>query len=187
VKELILSIIMASGTFSANINWTTNDLGDDVLGGKIAFTAKQCSKYELIQAARVLDNQGQDLVWKMGEQKRNEIKSQNGYFIDHLSFKCQKGKPCSPLYRDHWPSGGQAGSKTHAAKLEDYPFGWSEFSKITLETCAWCSETKTVLGCITWGGEFPLIGSKTITPVHHSSTPSKDFVEALDKFHKFYK
>lgn len=186
MKELIISLLLSSGTFSGSFQWTVNDLGLDVLQGKIGFQTQQCSKYELIQSAQVQDNQQQVLVWSSGEKPRNLMHSKHNYFIDHQASKCHKGQSCSPIYRTFWPQEGQMGTKNQPAQMADYPYGWSEFSQIKLETCAQCQTDGKILGCIKWGGKFPTVGNKEIFQPQVSREPSEDFQEALTKFNNYY-
>lgn len=171
--------------FSIMLAWTTNDLGLDVLGSKIEYLDKSCNNYNLIQIAKVTNNKDQNVIWEMGEKPRNLLQSVNGYYIDHLASKCEQNKKCSPFFNDHWKQGGQIGKYLEKAKIEDYPYGWDKIKAINLEICASCNGT--ILNCLKYGGEFPMIGNKKIYSIEFNQKPSSDFIEALDKFNIYYK
>jgi len=72
------------------------------------------------------------------------------------------------------------------AQMKDYPFGWTQFHSIELEACAVCKDSSEIFSCVKWGAEWPLIGDRKIRPIEISSTPSTDFIEAINLFDNFY-
>ena len=187
MTSVVINLLLSTGLFTGSVAWQVNDLGLDALGGKIHFQSKACEKYDFIQAAQVLDNNDNPYKWKMGESNRNKVTTSGGWFIDHLAGKCNKGQPCSPIYTAYWPTEGAQGTKMRPSALEDYPFGWTEFKRIYLETCAVCENNKNILGCVVWGGEFPIVGSKNVLEPTANENSSENFNQALNKFNKFYK
>ena len=187
MTNLIISFILTHGAFLGSFNWTTNGSGDDALGGQVQFTAKTCKNYDIIQAARLTNDNKTDFIWTGSDAPRNQMKSKNKFFIDHKTSGCVKGKSCSPYFGDHWKTGHQKGHKQSPARIEDYPYGWVYFEKIELESCVKCLDNGKFIGCMKWGGVFPVYGDKFILNPSSSNAPSKDFNEALSRFTRYYK
>lgn len=189
-------ILNKHGLISATVLWDRNELGDDVLAGDIKFkpdnAIKNCSNISFIQIAKVTNNKGQDLEWSKlsGQSQRNEMKTKNKWFVDHDATKCNKNNQCSKFFIDHWHNNCTYGSKSNdsnfIAQMKDYPFGWTEFSQIELETCAVCKDSNEVYTCIKWGASWPLIGEKKISNISIDPKPSSDFLEAVSNFDAFY-
>jgi hypothetical protein len=176
---------LALAGFSIILSWTLNDLGLDVLGAKIQYMDMKCDNYNLIQIARVIDNNNQNIIWEMGESPRNQLRSVNGYYIDHLANKCTKNSKCSPFFNDHWKEGGMSGNLKQKATIEDYPYGWDKIRSINLEVCGSCNGK--VMNCLKYGGEFPTVGEKKLYKVEFNEKPSEDFNQALKLFNEYYK
>lgn len=202
-RLLVLSILLLSslanasdflwanktGIFSISTYWTETEFSGDALAGKLKFTPHddECVS-GFIQVAKMTDNKGKDLVFKKGSglEARNEVKTLDGSFVDYNPTKCKKGKPCSPYYIEYWPTDGSYSNEV-SARMADYPFGWEQFSKIELEACAVCKGSeKKVLGCISWGGEFPVVGDKKVSKPTWKTTSSPEFDAALKKFNTYY-
>jgi hypothetical protein len=181
-----------SGEFTISTGWTVNDLNLDAIQGELKYFPKKrtCDKIGFIQIARMTDNHNQNLKFSLGSglSPRNEMLTLNNFFIDHNPVNCRKRRKCSPYFVDHWPEGGNFYQKNSSyAKMSDYPFGWEEFSKIELESCAVCVSNQKPLGCIKWGGEFSLAGVKKIQKPTWNKKESEDFRKALNMFSSFYK
>lgn len=209
-EELKETLSLDRGIFTVESKWTTapQTAGEtDVLFGKVSFRAKPshaggtCQNISFIQTARILNNQGTDYQWPMGQDVRNRLRTKSGvrdiepgFFIDHDAVNCtNSGNGCSPFFRDHWPnidSGSRDGSlsttKSTAAVLIDFPYGWELITSAALETCAVCRETNENFGCVTWGGTWPLTGERVLHPITSANTPSKTFSKALSLFNSFY-
>ncbi|MDE2292402.1 MAG: hypothetical protein KGL53_09990 [Elusimicrobia bacterium] len=187
----------ALGTWKVLVKWTSDPMtGEDVLHGRPAFMpdparCPACRSIRLVQVARVEVKPGQDYDWTSGEANRNKMRF-GGFFVDHDANKCAQGAPCSPYYRDSWPlpdesqDGSNTGGKPVFASLSDYPYGWTQFQRITLETCARCVDTGRFLGCVRWGGEWPETGDRSFVPLTASDAPSAEFLGALRAFQSFY-
>ena len=180
------------------------ETGEDVLRGRMSFApgaaAPACKSLRIVQAARVEVKLGRDLDWANGQENRNLIRTRQddargiaaGYFVDHDAIKCKAGAPCSPYFRDSWPnpdesqdgSSGPSGAKT--ASLVDYPFGWTYFERISLESCARCADTGEFLGCVVWGGTWPATGDRSLRETSAAESPSPTFLDALGRFEAFY-
>lgn len=174
---------VAFAEFNYSIKWDLNDFGEDVLFAIIEYES-ECKNKNFIQIAKVIDNENKDLVWDLasGEMNRNET-SVDGFFVDIYHHRCQKGKACSPFYKDYFPEGENSKNKI---KMIDAPFGWSRFEEIRLETCVFCSDTNRFEGCISWGGTFPLFGDKRIIHNVEKINVSNNFIKALKLFYNFY-
>ena len=194
-----------SPEFSASVTWTSDpDTGEDVLRGYVQYTppaaSKSCASIRLIQVARVEVTPGQELQWQGSEENRNQMRTQAdpshgiepGYFVDHDAGKCSEEKSCSPYYRDSWPiadesqDGSNIGSTPKIASLVDYPVGWTQFQRITLESCARCVDTGEFYGCVSWGGNWPDTGERAILGPKLSAAPSPTFLASLSAFIRFY-
>lgn len=199
------------GVFDVETRWMTTQQTSsevDVLNGRVGFKANStvnvdsCGDISFIQIAKILDNQGRNFEWPMGQETRNKIRTQkratrgveDGWFVDHDDTKCQDTKEvCSPFYRDSWPNtddGSRDGqNKNNAysrAVLVDYPFGWEVISSAQLETCAVCRKDAVILGCVTWGGHWPATGERTLQEISSSETASNTFADALKNFNRHY-
>lgn len=196
---------LARGIFTTEESWLTDpETGEDVLRGRMSFApgaaCPACRHLRIVQVARVEVKLGRDLDWGGGEANRNLIRTRQddargivaGYFVDHDAFKCAPGAPCSPYFRDSWPNpdesqdGASAPSGGTAASLVDYPFGWSSFERISLESCARCADTGEFLGCVEWGGSWPAVGNRALRVPRASEAPSATFLSALSLFDSFY-
>jgi hypothetical protein len=192
---------LEAGTITTEESWTTNpETGEDVLRGRVTFTPSattpSCRSIRFVQAARVQTSKDHDLDWDGGQQNRNLMRTKAdpargitpGYFVDHDAYKCSPGKACSPYFRDSWanPDESQDGSSAKPASLIDYPFGWTSFESIDLESCARCADTGAFLGCAQWGGSWPATGERTLRPTSAADTPSATFNEALRLFEASY-
>jgi hypothetical protein len=195
-----------SGLIRVHVSWVVNpETSADVLRGKIEYRPtpnldSSCSSIRFIQVAKVEQSGGRDYDWLMGESDRNLIRTNSstasgvkgGYFVDHEAFRCMKGHVCSPYFRDSWANadesqdGFQLGTKTAAASLVDYPFGWESLEQVTLESCARCVDTGAFLGCAEWGGSWPERGSREIQAISMHDAPSVTFLAALHQFEAFY-
>lgn len=173
-----------AGEISINVEWGVNEFKDDALISRISSNTS-CNNSEFVQVAKVLVDEGKDLHWKKygGMSDRNNLRY-NGFFVDINNTKCQKNKPCSPYYTDHFPEESQKGSYI---KMLDAPYGWTEFEEIHLETCVLCQDTGQYLSCVKWGGGFYIDGEKKVFPISKTNKPSKDFRGALGLFREFYK
>ena len=189
-------LIQLDSNFSASVSWTVDpESKEDVLRGFIQYTPTSstpyCSSIRFIQVARVEVSPGKDLQWGSGEANRNLMRTPDGYFVDHDAFKCKKGSPCSPYFRDSWANSNESqdGSNlwvSSPASLIDYPRGWSEFQRISLEACAQCETTGSFYGCVSWGGNWPGVGKRTLIGPTLSMGPSITFLNALIHFYRFY-
>lgn len=195
-----------AGQFYSHVSWTVDPFppSNDVLRSLVEFipnTKKNnlCPSIRFIQIARVEKTDGVDYQWDSFEKNRNSLRTVKaagvtpGYFVDHLSDKCEKGKSCSPYFRDHWANAdeSQDGYKKSSgdlkkASLIDYPFGWTEFERISAESCAFCEHEKKYYGCVKWSALWPLMGSRVISVPTFAGQPSKTFAQALNNFSKFY-
>lgn len=190
------------GLFSADVSWTVNEFKLDVLRGRIEFTpndAVVCPSIRGIQTARVEQAQNQDFHWSGNDAPRNEMKTKDreqrtpGFFVDHDPALCKDGKACSPYYRDSWPNSDEsadgfraAGGSAQAASIIDYPYGWTQFEEISLETCMVCDETGQVFGCVDWGAIWPAVGERRLHRPKFHEVPSATFWRALRNFQKYY-
>ena len=197
VLALLLRSTDAHAGLSTSISWSVDpESQEDVLRGFIQFTptgsTPECGSIRFIQSARVEITPGVDLNWGSGEANRNLMRTANGFFVDHDAFKCSKGSACSPYFRDSWPNpdeskdGSNTAEKISSSSLIDYPLGWSEFQRITLESCALCVESAQFLGCVRWGGDWPGMGGRTLISPTVSGNPSTTFLDALARFNLFY-
>jgi hypothetical protein len=194
----------ANTPISAQVSWVVDsDSGEDALRGFVEYTIQPdtpvCQSIRLIQAARIETAPGINLNWQSGESNRNLIRTVAdpskailaGFYIDHDAAACSPGKACSPYFRDSWanPAESHDGKKTQNtsvnASMIDYPFGWSSFQTITLESCAQCVDNAQFLGCVQWGGDWPA-GGRSLLPVIYEAQPSATFLSALELFKKFY-
>lgn len=194
------------GSITVQVGWVIDPVTSlDALRGRIEFRpdpnrGSSCSSIRFIQVAKVEQSGGRDLNWSMGEANRNLIRTasgrhtgiEGGYFVDHEAFRCMKGQPCSPYFRDSWPNpdesqdGFQLGIATAPASLVDYPFGWDSIEQITVESCARCLDTGSFLGCAKWGGRWPARGPRDILAIKVHEVPSLTFLAALRRFEVFY-
>jgi len=201
-----VSIRLRSGTLVAAVSWTVDvETAHDVLRGRIEYRPDadqpgRCSSIRFIQAARLLRNGGGEYEWQGFEEHRNLLRTnsrtdvgiQGGYFVDHKASNCAPATPCSPYFRDHWanPSDSGDGYRTWwgaaPASLVDYPFGWDTMEEIALESCARCVETGEFLGCVEWGGRWPMQGDRVVSPIRVRGTPSRTFLAAFRNFENFY-
>jgi hypothetical protein len=196
---------LSRGTFASEESWLSDPTtGDDVLRGRMTFEPGKscpiCRNLRIVQVARVEVKLGADLDWASGQQNRNLIRTRPdaargvvaGYFIDHDAIKCSPGAACSPYFRDSWPNPdeSQDGSKSPQgdapASLVDYPFGWQNFERISLESCVRCADTGEFLGCVNWGASWPSVGDRALRVPNASEAPSPTFLEALRLFDSFY-
>ncbi len=192
---------VARGNFDVTQQWVQITswpmVFEEAMRGFVTFipkrTAPACKDISFVQVAQVLDNHGQNYNWPSGESPRNEMRSAQGFFVDHEAVKCEMGKTCSPFYRDYWPNtedGSRDGSVNSATQtpaiLVDYPFGWSEIGSIKLEACAVCRGSGEVYGCFQWGGHWGLTTDRAYHPVKASNTPSNEWRQAVAKFQKYY-
>lgn len=186
------------GSIQAQVIWTQNEYQEDILFGDIKFkpnsSTKICRNISFIQIAKVIDNKNKDLVWDKisGQSNRNLIKTKNNWFLDHDATKCDKNKSCSKFFIDHWANDCSYGSKLSnddimTAQIKDYPFGWTQFSDIELESCAVCKDSNEIFSCVKWGASWPLMGDRKIKNIEVSQAPSLDFIEAINLFDSFYK
>lgn len=180
IKSQKIDSKTSNGRWNVDLAWVYVDVivdSFDALRGIISFTpnhsAPQCERITFIQTAKVLDNELNDYIWPNLEAPRNEIMTKSsfgvnkGFFVDHLASECQKGKSCSPYYRDYWPNeedgsndGYKNGEDISSAVLVDYPYGWEEISSIKLEACAVCADNQFVYSCFNWGGSWPVVGER---------------------------
>lgn len=194
-----------AGTMRVEESWLVDPVTqEDVLRGRVTFTpgrsAPACRSVRFVQAARVETKLGQDLDWPSGEAPRNLMRTRPdaargvvaGYFVDHDAYKCAAGRACSPYFRDSWPNPDESadGANTprpgRAASLVDYPFGWSMFERISLESCARCVDDGSYLGCARWGATWPEIGDRLLAQPSAAAAPSPTFLEALKLFGQYY-
>ena len=192
------SVELHSGTLLATVRWTfDNDLTADVLRGRVEFrpNARQCAAclhIRFIQIARTQRNGGAEYTWTGFEENRNQIRTPDGFFVDHRASACTNGEHCSPYFRDSWANpresadGFLRGKSVGAASLVDYPFGWDVMQHISLESCARCVETGEYLGCAKWGAEWKPVSPRRITAIQVEEKPSATFLNALEKFETFY-
>lgn len=203
-------ISLAQGTFQVEVRWkkaqqTSDEI--DVLFGRVEFFPKKsasfssCKNVSFVQTARILDNNGADYSWPLGQTARNLIRTKanargvvGGYFIDHDASKCIDTKQCSPFFRDSWPNtqdGSRDGSlSSRGAKpvvLVDYPYGWEFISSAKLEACAVCRTDARILGCATWGGEWPMTGERFVFDIEAADSPSATFLDAVRRFKAHYR
>jgi len=197
---------LPDGRLVANVSWIVDRSTEaDAVRGRIEYRPDgnphgACSSIRFIQVARVQCNGGADYTWEMGEADRNLQRTRAsagtgvsaGYFVDHLASACQRGHGCSPYFRDSWANadesqdGFQAGDRRAAASLVDYPYGWDEIERISLESCARCVDSGEFLGCADWGASWPPEGARTIATTRVHTLPSATFLAALDRFDRFY-
>jgi len=199
------SFYLQKGTATLQESWMIDsDSGSDVLRGHVEFapnaTAPLCGVVRMVQVARVEVTPGVDYDWTSLEVVRNQIRTaanttsgvSSGFYLDHQAGKCTPGKPCSPYFRDFWANAEESQdgviskAKVQATSLVDYPTGWDLFQRITLETCARCTDSGAYLGCMNWGGDWPSIGVRSFLPVKGSDSPSSTFLEAVRLFNLFY-
>jgi hypothetical protein len=198
------SFSLKNGTISVSMEWATDpDTGGDVLRGEPVFvpgTAVSCAKVSMIQIARVEVTPGQDYIWQGGEAARDRMMTVanseagvvQGFYVDHDSNVCDAAQGCSPYFRDFWNAqeshdgSAKPGEVPHEASLLDYPYGWSLFQRITLESCAQCRDTKKFLGCVSWGGDWPAVGKRSFLTPSATDTPSATFSRALQLFDAYY-
>lgn len=179
--------------------------GEDVLRGYVEFQPIEktgnCRSIRLVQIAKVETQEGKDFFWDPsgGESARNILTTTAsdagvlpGFFIDHQAHKCTRSKGCSPYFRDHWSNesessdGWVCGSNIKSASLVDYPFGWTQFESIKLETCARCDDDGRFLKCLQWGARWPENGERSIDKALQLSAPSPTFIQAFKKFLEYY-
>ncbi|HVA65968.1 MAG TPA: hypothetical protein VNK24_03470 [Elusimicrobiota bacterium] len=191
---------LKDGTWRADVDWSSDpEDGEDVLAAHLAFTpdaaAPVCRSIRIIQVANMQVSPGKPYQWLAlsGETDRNLTRTPAGYYVDHEAANCSKGKPCSPYYRDSWAlpdeshDGQNLPGHVVSSSIADYPFGWGNFDRISLETCARCVDNGQFLGCATWGAFWPLIGNRP--PPFTSAAanvPSASFMAALRLFDSFY-
>lgn len=200
------SLPVREGVFTGRVKWTYSpETGTDILLAKISFdpsTTRQCQSLRLVQAARVSRGDGTPFVWVGGLSARNAMSTAKSTFIDHDPATCRKGEPCSPFYRDHWanPQTSQEGQNLKGvsvtSSLEDAPFGWTEYEKIELETCAVCVNQSRIesykinplriMGCFHWSGEFLQVGERNVPKFKASPWPTGEFLESLARFKAYY-
>lgn len=182
IKALLIFIFQNfAGSFNHDISWTINDFGDDVIFAKIQYKSEKCEKPQLIQIAKVLNNQNKNHKWEMGESNRN-LTAYDGYFVDVAHFSVKETK--STFYTDYFKEGSK--SEKFKISMEDAPFGWSEISSIDIEVCSFCPSTNKFEQCFMWGGNFDLNGNKTLKKQTITPEPSKIFLNTLNNFIKFY-
>jgi hypothetical protein len=198
IKTTNEKIEISQGEFDVTVSWLAIQTDFDYfepLNGVVKFTPKEnlgCENISVIQIAKVVDNSGNDYEWPLGEAPRNEMRTADGYFVDHEAWGCtnKPSQPCSPYYRDHWPNeedGSQDGSSmvgepVKPTILVDYPYGWEYISRINLEACAMCRATGESL----WGGVWPVVGERDFDIKGSSEEPSETFYQALKLFTKYY-
>jgi hypothetical protein len=196
------------GVFSVQVKWDYDSYNSnsDVLAGQIEWTpdkkAKRCDKLSMIQIAKVTQTNDADYKWTMGQSNRNLFMTKSnstnlqvvpGYFIDIDAHNCLVNTTCSPYYIDSYGQGTNSrdgyiqGKQRASVLISDYPYGWTEFEKIQLETCAVCRDDSSVRACITWGGKWPIDQEREILSSVASEIPTATFSEALKIFKKFYK
>jgi hypothetical protein len=207
VKKQISSVTSSHrGDWDVNVAWVEVDTTVDyfeALRGIVKFSPNQnaptCKNISFIQIAKVLDNDGNDYEWQLGEAPRNLIKTaasfdtEAGYYIDHAAYSCKKGKTCSPYFRDYWPNtedgsrdGSNSAKEKKSAVLVDYPFGWEYISLIKLEACAYCRDSKLSISCFQWGGSWPLVGEAEFIIEGATDKPTRTFEQALSNFSTYY-
>ena len=192
-SENRLIFINKEGTYTIALGWVTNDMGEEAFSSHLEFDPKYnkftCPKSGFIQVAKVLDNNKSDFVWDKtsGQELRNQLKTKDGWFVDFNGPNCKKTEAgCSPFYVDHWSSEGQFGDSTQESKMADYPFGWTKFSRIELESCLVCVDDLQVYGCINYGATWDLTKNKEI--IHPQwGFASSHFMEALKLFRNYFK
>lgn len=202
-----ISARLHDGTVDTSVGWTVDtETGADVLRGWVAYRPDSrsqkasCQRVRFVQVARVERSDEVDYDWKDGEANRNLIRTsadssqgvEGGFFVDHDAFECSPGDHCSPYFRDYWPNPEESqdgvldGRFSTQASLVDYPFGWENFERIELESCARCADDGRFLGCAKWGGSWPGRGDRAVLPVRINDRPSPTFFEALRRFDDFY-
>ncbi|MHB2026470.1 MAG: hypothetical protein ACYCPQ_07510 [Elusimicrobiota bacterium] len=198
-ENQILELPVKYGFWRTDVHWDFDPTTtEDVLAGHLAFypnpaRAPICESIRIIQAAQVEISPANQFQWEGAETDRNLTRTKDGFFIDHEAANCSEGAPCSPYYRDSWslPDESQDGynlpDKTAKSSIADYPFGWTMFNQIMLETCARCVDSGQFLGCVEWGAHWPRIGNRPppFTPVA-SDNPPIYFLNALRRFNAFY-
>lgn len=197
---------LRGGTLTADVSWVVDpETSADVLRGRIEYLPRararsSCPSIRFVQVAKVEVSNGHDYDWQSGETNRNLIRTKSdpvsrieaGYYVDHQAFRCVKGLPCSPYFRDYWANGDEShdgferGRDLASASLVDYPFGWESLEEIKLESCARCAETGEYLGCARWGGKWPPVGAREVLPIAAQEAPSPTFLEAMHQFEAFY-
>lgn len=205
-KSITSNTATSNGEWEVDVAWveiTTIFDYTEALRGIVSYSpsknSRTCENISFIQTAQVLDNEGNDYIWPLGEAPRNQIKTAASfgvnphYYIDHSASACQERENCSPYYRDYWPNeednsqdGFNKDGKQKSAVLVDYPFGWEIISSIKLEACAYCRDSNTPLSCFQWGGKWPLIGEQEFIIGGATEKPTNTFVHALENFHNYY-
>lgn len=171
------------------VGWTSNsETGEDVLGAQLSYRGLFKEKsIRWIQTARVQNNDDSEFVFRGFQEDRNKNRSRNGYFLDQNYDTCAGDiKKCSYFYRDHFTNPDESRETDNLSQIADFPFGWTLFKRIRLESCAYNLNTLKYEACVLWGAEWPLIGDRQIFNPVLRKKPSADFVQALQIFKKFY-
>lgn len=205
-SEVSRSKKMPHGRLDIKVEWATNESNSnsDVLHGHIEWTpnpnAPLCRNLSMIQIAKVSMADGRDFEWQHSQRDRNKFRIQNvqsgvrpGFFVDISSDKCKKNQSCSPYYIDSF--GEETNSEdgyvnslgAHKVTLHDYPFGWTEFESIELETCVVCRDDGRISGCGMWGAKWNATENRKIFSTEFNTKASPTFIEAMRSFFEFYR
>ncbi|MEQ1723192.1 MAG: hypothetical protein ABL930_08435 [Pseudobdellovibrio sp.] len=169
--------------------WSTNpENGEDVLATQLSYRSNfEAKSVRWMQMARVQKSDDSDFIFQGFQEDRNKNKTRNGYYLDQNYDVCRDDiKKCSYFYRDHFTNPEQSVEIKNLSQIADYPFGWTQFKRITLESCAYEIKTKKYVACIQWGAEWPEMGDRLLFDPKLITKPSFDFLDALNRFKKFY-
>jgi hypothetical protein len=169
--------------------WSTNpDNGEDVLATQLSYQSNfEAKSIRWMQIARVQKNDDSDFIFQGFQEDRNKARTRNGYYLDQNYDICREDiKKCSYFYRDHFTNPLQSVEVKNLAQIADYPFGWTQFKRISLESCAYDLKSKKYIACILWGAEWPEMGDRFIFEPKLTTKPSFDFIDALNRFKIFY-
>ncbi|RZA05867.1 MAG: hypothetical protein EOP11_11765 [Proteobacteria bacterium] len=196
-----LRAFAADGEFAAQARFAFDpESKAEVLRGFLSYepaaSAQACKKVGWVQVARLAGANSLSGGKPSGEAVRSELRTDSGFFLVHRLGACEKAKPCSPYFADHWPYGGanafgsvmDEGPARVAtpASMEAYPFGRSKLGRIELESCAICDDSGEVAGCVRWGGEQSAAGERSISRIRFRAEPSESFRKARSKFKAYY-
>ncbi len=189
MKPVIKSFTTGKKTFSIQTDWLISpETGEDILATQLAYKASfKARTVRWIQVARVQINDESDFIFTGFQEDRNLNRTNRGFFLDQNYDTC-KFTPlkCSYFYRDHFTNPNESVEVENLSQIADFPFGWSLFKRISLESCAYNLQSKKYEGCILWGAEWPPEGNRFIYEPKFKLAPSADFVEALNRFKQYY-
>lgn len=203
------------GTFDLDMRTAYTAAGNKTgMRGSIAFEPADYAPYSnrigLVQTADLerLDQPGDpDYVWTGGEANRENVKTDEGTFVDMLHGNLPADRNAEPWYWQGFPTANpdttaqqnhfgwnRGPGDSEPATLADYP-GWSVPARFTFETVAMGRDNRTIYGAIRWGFE---INGTNLTTNEWTEVPqilqsgsgeryqSGTFDEALGNFRDFY-